>query len=198
MTILINQVPNLQTKKSKKLKSNIYKSDRNDEEKNKNRIWTTEEVNNLIHLIRDKGYNPKNHPFFEGNPNWKAPGINYEYTEEEFIECIKCSRDVVYFANNYAYSMTDEGVRQLNLRDYQEDVLETYQNYQHIVFLSSRQMGKCIDGLETLMLKNINNRMEIELPIFELFYQEKQKHKKLNIFDKIVYNLYNLLFKLNK
>jgi len=110
-------------------------------------VWTTEKVKQLFELI-DDGKDVKSTPFYDGKPEWRLGNIVFEYTGLEYEELKKCARDVVYFANNYCYVMTDDGVIKLSeaggLRDYQEDVLRDYQNNLKCVLMSSRQVGKTI------------------------------------------------------
>lgn len=106
-------------------------------------IWTTERVNLLITLI-DDGKEMKETPFWEGKPEWRNANIVFEYTTEEVEEIKKCANDIIYFANKYCFTMTDEGVQNITLRDYQEDILTEYQNNRFVALLSARQIGKTI------------------------------------------------------
>lgn len=83
-------------------------------------------------------------PYLEDSYGIKAPNLYYEYSQEEIAEIKKCAEDVVYFANKYAHALTDQGVMKINLYDYQEKILKTYQNNRYVVFLASRQIGKTI------------------------------------------------------
>lgn len=109
----------------------------------KDNVWTTDKVNELIKLI-DDGYTIKNSPFWENKPEWRNGNLVFEYTEEEILEIKKCSQDIIYFANNYCYAMTDDGIQNITLRNYQEDVLRDFQDNNKCVFLSCRQIGKTI------------------------------------------------------
>lgn len=82
--------------------------------------------------------------FYESNPQLKAENIVFEYTKVELEELTRCANDVVYFANRFCYSMTDEGVQQITLRPYQEETLEKFQDNRFIVMLASRQIGKTV------------------------------------------------------
>lgn len=111
---------------------------------NKNRVWTTERAMECLRLIEDGRDVPGGTPFHEGDPNWKMADLVYEYTEEEMLEIARCAADVNYFANNYCHAMTDYGVQKITLRDYQEDVLRSFQDHRFNVFLASRQIGKTV------------------------------------------------------
>jgi len=82
--------------------------------------------------------------FHEGNSQLKSANIVFEYTQPELEDLAKCANDVVYFANKFCFSMTDEGIQQITLRPYQEDMLENFQDNRFVVMLASRQIGKTV------------------------------------------------------
>lgn len=106
-------------------------------------IWTTEKVDRLLASMED-GYQPTDHPFYEGDPNYKKGNIVFEYTDQEISEVRKCAKDIVHFANSYCQVMTDEGYQKIILRPYQERVLRSYQQNRWNIFLAPRQVGKTI------------------------------------------------------
>jgi hypothetical protein len=106
-------------------------------------IWTTEKVDKLLAAM-EEGYNTAEHPFYEGNPDYRKGNITFEYTDEEFEELKKCAKDIVHFANHYCTVMTDEGYMKIQLRPYQEKVLRSYQDNRWNIFLAPRQIGKTI------------------------------------------------------
>jgi len=101
-------------------------------------IWSTKSVNELL-LALDKGYRPKVPlPFYEGKQFLRKGNIVFEYTEAEITELAKCANDIVYFAEKYAVVMTDDGVQQVRLRDYQKQMLRDFQhNRFNIVFCNN-------------------------------------------------------------
>ena len=106
-------------------------------------IWSTEKVEKLLKAM-EEGYATADHPFFEGNPDYKKGNIVYDYTDFEFEELKKCAKDIVHFANTYCQVMTDEGYMKIKLRPYQERVLRSYQDNRWNIFLAPRQIGKTI------------------------------------------------------
>jgi hypothetical protein len=64
-------------------------------------------------------------------------------TEEQIKEFIECSKDPVYFANNYGYvfNMEKQQISRLKCFPYQEDCLRTFNDNQNSIVLKSRQMG---------------------------------------------------------
>jgi len=106
-------------------------------------VWSTERVEELM-LQLEVGIEPYQTPFWDGKPEWRAANIVYEYTPEELSEIEKCARDVIYFANKYVFAMTDDGIQNIALRDYQEDILREFQENRFCAFVSPRQVGKTI------------------------------------------------------
>ena len=109
----------------------------------KGKVWTTKKINEEFKKM-EQGLPADTSGFFEGNPQYKAANIVFEYTKEELADLARCADDVVYFANKFCYSMTDEGVQQITLRPYQEDMLEGFQDNRFVVMLASRQIGKTV------------------------------------------------------
>ena len=103
--------------------------------------WSTARVNEIVSAM-DRGYEVTTNPFWDGKPEWRLGNVLFEYTPDEVAELKRCSEDVIYFANQYCFAMTDDGVRNINLRDYQEDILRAYQQHNKVVFCAPRQIGK--------------------------------------------------------
>jgi hypothetical protein len=106
-------------------------------------IWTTEKVDKLLEAM-EEGYATNDHPFYEGNPDYRRGNVTFEYTDWEYEELKKCAKDIVHFANTYCQVMTDEGYMKIKLRPYQEKVLRSYQDNRWNIFLAPRQIGKTI------------------------------------------------------
>ncbi len=106
-------------------------------------IWTTDKVEKLLAAM-EEGYATNEHPFYEGDPNYKKGNVVFEYTDWELAEVKKCAKDIIHFANNYCTVMTDEGYMKIKLRPYQEKVLRSYQDNRWNIFLAPRQIGKTI------------------------------------------------------
>ena len=115
------------------------------EEKSSN-FWSSAKVERLVYDAEENGvdYKDVDNPFHENDPELRKGNILFEYTEWELEEIQKCAEDVVYFANTYCHVMTDEGIRQILLRDYQIQILNQYQHHRKNVFVSPRQSGKTI------------------------------------------------------
>ncbi len=121
-------------------------SELKDEKNNNSNFWSTARVEKLMRDAEDKGveYKDVDNPFHENEPDLRRGNVLFEYTDWELDEIKKCASDVVYFANNYCKVMTDDGIRQILLRDYQVQILRQYQAHRKNVFVSPRQSGKTI------------------------------------------------------
>lgn len=154
------------------------------EEKNSN-FWSTARVEKIMRDAEDNGieYKDVDNPFHENEPELRRGNILFEYTDWELDEIKKCASDVVYFANNYCKVMTDDGIRQIELRDYQVQILRQYQTHRKNVFVSPRQSGKCL--LPTTKIILPNNK---KVSILDLI-----KNKKRNLLKSILYKIYSWL-----
>lgn len=107
-------------------------------------VWSTKQVNDLL-VALDQGYRPKvKMPFYEGKQFLRRGNIVFEYTDAEVAELARCATDIVYFAEKYAVVMTDDGIKNVKLRDYQKRMLRNFQHERFNIVLASRQMGKTI------------------------------------------------------
>ncbi len=151
-------------------------------------------------------------PFYEGNTKLLKGDLVYERTPEEIEEWKHCKKDILYFAERYCKLMTPEGIKRIQLRDYQKDYLEHLTKNQLSIMLSARQAGKCISLITKVLIKvsddfldkigdKLKNRWKklysteehnvFLIPIFEIY----------NVYDnryiwKTKYQLYKLLYKL--
>lgn len=133
------------------MNNNWLKNDLNsfDESNNKNEnenkfVWNTKKINEYFESRKNGIILDYPKPFLKKDINKKSPNLTFAYTKEEIEIFKKCINDVVYFSEEYAYSMTDEGVIKIKLRPYQIDILQTFQNNRDVVFLASRQIGKTV------------------------------------------------------
>jgi hypothetical protein len=110
-------------------------------------IWTTAKINKLLEDFENGVIDIKtikNSPFKDNDPVWKKANIVFEYTPEELEEIRKCKNDPVYFASNYAQVMTEDGIQQIKLRDYQEEIVQSFKDNRFNCLMASRQIGKTV------------------------------------------------------
>jgi hypothetical protein len=118
-----------------------------DLDKENTSIWNTQKINQLLEdyengMIDIKTL--KNSPFKDNDPVWKKANIVYEYTPEELEEIKRCKADPVYFASKYAQVMTEDGIQQITLRDYQEEIIRSFKDNRFNCLMASRQIGKTV------------------------------------------------------
>lgn len=112
-------------------------------------IWSTSKVSKLVEDYQEgradiAGY--KNTPFFKKDIEFRAPNLSYEYTDEELDELKRCAMDIEHFTKNYVTIKDEDGkllkIRQL--RDYQEEILDSFVHNQMNILMAARQIGKSI------------------------------------------------------
>lgn len=107
-------------------------------------VWSTEVINNWM-KDHSEGTFHKENPWLDGQVGIKRAGISFEYTQEEIEELTKCAKDVIYFANNYGYCLHgSRGYQPITLRDYQEEMLNSYTDNRFTCCMASRQVGKTV------------------------------------------------------
>lgn len=142
-------------------------------------IYNTEKIEAILKEYNKTGYLPRNNPFFLRDIRKRKGYLHYQYTDEEIVELAKIQKSCLYFANNYAYCMTDDGIKKIKLRSYQSRVLKQFENYRFNIFLSSRQSGKCISGKSIITVNNKNITIR---NFFENIYYYKFNKKLLFLF----------------
>jgi hypothetical protein len=73
----------------------------------------------------------------------KRPGTQTEFTNEQMKEFMRCSKDIIYFAEKY-FTVVEEkrGKHIIQLRDYQKETLLLFLNNRFVALNFARQMGK--------------------------------------------------------
>ena len=104
-------------------------------------IWSTESLDMAIQGLT-QGRRLLANPFYENDIRLLKGDLNYQRTEEEIQEWLKCKEDIIYFAENYCKLMTPLGIRQVELRDYQKKYLKHVTENQLSIYLAVRQCGK--------------------------------------------------------
>lgn len=104
-------------------------------------IWSSKSIDLANEAIKD-GFKLKVSPFMRGDTNLRKANLNYQYTDEETLEILKCKKDVLYFAEKYVYLMTPIGKQIVKLRKYQKRLLKAMQDNRWNILLQSRQSGK--------------------------------------------------------
>ena len=166
-------------------------------------IWSTDILNKALEGL-NAGKKLVANPFYENNTKLLKGDLVFERTPEEIDEWRKCADDILYFANTYCKLMTPQGIKNVTMRDYQEEYLEHLVKNRLSIFISCRQSGKCLfftskihvqlknDDLKKKFKKYKISEEEYKLPIFEIYnlYNKSLKWK-------IKYICYKLLYKIS-
>lgn len=158
-----------------------------------NNIWNTAKVDALIANYQLTGSMPMVNPFWKRNLQWRKPNIVFEYTEEEIAKMAYYHDDPVSFGQNECKVMTDEGIMNVKLRDYQVDLVRAFNDYRRNVVMASRQIGKCVT-FDTAVDFTWNG-VTTKIPIFELHYLIKEQISGLRLIDRLKRWTYRQLIK---
>ena len=167
------------------------------------RVYSTALINKLVE-DRSLGYDIDFEPFFNRDTELRAANIPFKMTDEEMEEYQKCYDNPEYFINKYCKFMTDKGLSTVELRDYQKKVIDivTAESYdeelddatpkhRNIVWLASRQVGKCVTSSVSMSYENNDSGEKGNIVASQAYYNYKTK---INIIDRIK----NILYKIYK
>jgi len=78
-----------------------------------------------------------------GNPNLKKVNVPVEFTQEQILEFDKCSKDPLYFIQNYVKIVSlDEGLIPFKMYGFQKEIVGTIHNNRFTICKLPRQSGK--------------------------------------------------------
>lgn len=134
-----------------------YKNNEQTGKKAARRIYSTRLINQLLE-DHNKGYEIPYDAFFQRDLQLKAPNIVFEMTPEEYEEYNKCYEDPLYYVKHYCKFQTDDGHQLVQLRPFQERVIQTVTEERFIdasceklgpknrsiIWMAARQSGKCL------------------------------------------------------
>ena len=94
-------------------------------------------------------------------------------TKAQIEEVIRCKEDIIYFANNHFYIISqDEGLIKIPLRDYQKQILKCYveppNGKKSILVMQGRQSGKCVLSSSIIKVRDKSMGEIIETTIPDL------------------------------
>jgi hypothetical protein len=85
----------------------------------------------------------KNKQMYLNNPNLPTVNSEFEYTPKMIADLEKCSKNILYFAENYFTIISlDEGKQKIELHLCQKRVLRKMRDNRFFILLASRQIGK--------------------------------------------------------
>ena len=172
-------------------------------------VWSTEALDLAIKGL-EQGRKLIANPFYENNIKLLKGDLVFKLTDEEKSEWMHCKKDILYFAKKCKL-MTPEGIKIVELRDYQKKYLKHLQKNRLSIYLACRQCGKCL-SLSTMVIIKIEENFKFPCRYIKkrwkkLYYIKEQDcymiplFELYNIYDtnfkwKLKYQLYKLLYKL--
>ena len=112
--------------------------------KAENIIWSTEKVNQYLKAKMGNAEQTLPSPFFDGDKDvfLRKGNLEFDQTDDEYDEMCKCATDIVYFAETYCQTMTDDGIMIVELYPYQKRILRDLKENRYNIWLAARQSGK--------------------------------------------------------
>lgn len=78
-----------------------------------------------------------------GNPRLKRSNVKVEYTQEQILEFVKCSQDIVHFVRTYCKIVNvDKGLVNFDLWKFQEEMVLKFDSNRFVICKMPRQVGK--------------------------------------------------------
>ena len=190
-----------------------YDSDarkKQEEDKRKSRrVYSTALIDELI-KERNMGYDIPYDAFFMRDLDLRAPNVTFKMTDEEMEEYQRCYDDAGYYVENYCKFMTDRGLKVVELRDFQKNVVKTVTDEvyipslgewgpknRNVIWMAARQSGKCCSpGMKiNKLLENTDLSTDHinQIPISDIYYIGTSKPSLTERIKKFLYKLYNKL-----
>ena len=120
---------------------------------------------------------------FEGLKGLKKTGVQLPLTQLHIDEIIKCSQDIIYFAEHYVQILTPLGYRPVLLRDFQFDFLLQLQSYNRNLAKLPRQAGKsvttCIYYLHKLIFSPVPETIGFAANVLSLAQENLDRLKEM-------------------
>ena len=107
----------------------------------KRAIWTTKSIQLALDGLK-AGKRLTANPFYDNNVKLLKGDLVFQRTEEEIAEWKKCASDVVYFVETYCKFLTPQGIKNVQLRDYQKKYLKHLSENNLSIYLACRQCAK--------------------------------------------------------
>jgi intein/homing endonuclease len=93
-----------------------------------------------------------NNDIYLGNPLLKKANVQHEFTEEQFLEFLKCQENPVYFAKKYIKIVhVDYGLVPFEMWPFQEKLVKNFYSNRFNICLMPRQVGKSTTAVSYLL-----------------------------------------------
>lgn len=104
------------------------------------------------------------------NPALPTVEAQFEWTPEMVSELKKCKENILHFAENYFYIVTnDDGKQKIKLHSFQKKALRMIRDNRFSLLLFSRQVGKCLTMNTLCKVRNKKTGEIQELTIEKIF-----------------------------
>ena len=161
----------------------------------KQMIFTTKFVDEATEKIND-GIVIKRfqNPWLKSEVGLRRAGVSFKMSPEEQQEYVKCALDIHYFTEKYCKVKREDGsIGDIQLRDYQKEILDNFVNSRFNILMASRQVGKC-NVLTTkvlcLLIDDFGNEKEVNIPMYKLLHILNPNK---NTYDYIKFGIYRLI-----
>lgn len=151
-------------------------------------VWSSKAIEKAIKGLSG-GKKLVANPFYENNVRLLKGDLVYKRTPEEIEEWVRCSEDILYFAEKYCRLMTPEGIKNIKLRDYQKNYLQHVSENQLSIYLACRQCGKCLDFNEFIRIRGIFSEKLKEYFKKNYLFNAEENYYEIPLFE--LYNLYD-------
>ena len=160
-------------------------------------VWSSEALELALKGLED-GRKLVANPFYENQTKLLKGDLVFQRTEEEINEWKRCATDIIYFVNKYCKLMTPEGIKNVKLRDYQENYLKHLMKNRLSIYLACRQCGKCLSLTQTVDIQINSNFIDkfgnkLYKYLRKNYYIIDKDCYKIPFFE--IYNLYDKSFK---
>lgn len=134
-------------------------------------------------------------PWLKSEVGLRRAGVSFRMSPEEQEEYIKCALNVDYFTEKYCKVKTEDGsIDHIQLRDYQEEILENFVKNRFNILMASRQVGKCFSFNTIISIER--DGIQYDIRFGKLYYLMISKERKLTFLEKLKIRLYDYLHKL--
>ena len=164
------------------------------QEQERQMVFTTKLVDESTDKINDgivlKRYQ---NPWLKGEVGIKRSGISFRMSAEEQQEYIRCALDIHHFTEKFCKTKREDGsVGPITLRDYQEEMLDSFVNNRFSILMASRQVGKCFT-FNTLCSFESDDII-YDIRIGKLYYYMLSKERSLNFIERVKIKLYDFIY----
>ena len=113
--------------------------------------------------------------FYQGNENILRKDATFKWTDEMVAENNLCMKNILRFAEQHFYIVTEEGKKKIELYKFQKRLLKAFKNNRFNVVLSSRQSCKCFKINTLCKIRNKITCLIEEISVGEFYNRFNKK-----------------------